>query len=71
MVPDDWTVHSPVRAGDLRSLPSSTKHVSIVDGLFGSQLALTVSKVRSTIRKGIEVWGAVSMGLFEHVSVLH
>ena len=59
--PGQWNVRGPVRAGDLDGF-SEGDSVLIVDGYFGTQRALTIAEIRAAISRGVDLWGAVSMG---------
>lgn len=61
-LPITWTKEPPIRAGDLDLLDSTIKTVFIVDGLFGSQIALTVTEIRNAINRGVTIYGGVSLG---------
>jgi hypothetical protein len=53
----------PIRRGDLpRALAAGARRVAIVDGEFGQSLAVSVTEIKSALARGVEVWGASSMG---------
>ncbi len=53
----------PIRRGDLpRALAAGARRVAIVDGEFGQSLAVSVTEIKGALARGVEVWGASSMG---------
>jgi hypothetical protein len=56
------TVRPPIRRGDLRECDGAAGTVLILDGLFGSSLAITPTECRELLDRGWVVAGAASMG---------
>lgn len=58
------TLLPPIRRGDLpaavEAQPAAV--IAIIDGIFGQDLAVTVSEVRDALRRGWDVVGGASMG---------
>jgi TfuA protein len=52
----------PVRNGDLESLPEGVRTVAMIDGVFYSELAVSVRETLNVIKRGIRVLGSSSMG---------
>jgi hypothetical protein len=55
----------PVRRGDIPALlagPEAPKRLAIIDGEFGQSLSVSVTELRDALDRGVEVWGASSMG---------
>jgi hypothetical protein len=52
----------PICRGDLAKLPEETRIVGIVDGEFFQNLAVSPKEVVALLDRGIEVFGAASMG---------
>jgi hypothetical protein len=53
----------PVRRGDLpAAVAAGARRVAIVDGEFGQSLAVSVLEIQAALARGVEVWGASSMG---------
>lgn len=60
-LPVTW--RPPIRRGDLpRALAAGARRVAIVDGEFGQSLAVSVTEIKAALARGVEVWGASSMG---------
>ncbi|HEY8019838.1 MAG TPA: TfuA-like protein [Thermoanaerobaculia bacterium] len=63
LVPAGVAWHPPVRRGDLpAAVAAGARRVAIVDGEFGQSLAVSVAEIRAALARGVEVWGASSMG---------
>src|SRR3569832_1918730 len=41
---------------------AGARRVAIVDGEFGQSLAVSVTEIKAALARGVEVWGASSMG---------
>lgn len=54
--------HPPVRRGDLPALPSDTRFVGIVDGVFQSESSVGHREILELMKKGVTVVGGGSMG---------
>jgi TfuA protein len=52
----------PVCRGDLAKLPNHVRYVGIVDGEFFQSLSVSPKEVLNTLRRGVTVCGASSMG---------
>jgi TfuA protein len=52
----------PICRGDLAKLPEETKTVGIIDGEFWQSLAVSSKEIVATLDRGINVFGAASMG---------
>lgn len=52
----------PIVRGDLASLPTGTKIVGIIDGVFYSETAVAHKEIIAVMKKGIKVFGSSSMG---------
>jgi hypothetical protein len=53
----------PIRRGDLpRALAAGARRVAILDGEFGQSLAVSVTEIKVALARGVEIWGASSMG---------
>ncbi len=53
----------PIRRGDLdRATAQGAERILIIDGEFGQSLSVSISEIRAALRRGVEVWGASSMG---------
>jgi TfuA protein len=52
----------PISRGDLAKLPEETKVVGIVDGEFFQSLSVSPKEVLTILDRGIQVFGAASMG---------
>jgi hypothetical protein len=62
-VPPDWSIHPPVRHGDLFLLdPGPQDVIAIVDGLFYQAPPIRHQEILVALRRGATVYGASSMG---------
>jgi len=52
----------PICRGDLARLPDETKVVGIIDGEFFQKLAVSSKEIVTVLGRGIQVFGAASMG---------
>jgi TfuA protein len=52
----------PVKRGDLPSLPSSTRVIAIIDGVFQSESSVGHREILEQLRRGVDVVGGGSMG---------
>jgi hypothetical protein len=60
-LPVTW--RPPIRRGDLPwAVAAGARRVAILDGEFGQSLAVSVTEIKAALARGVEVWGASSMG---------
>jgi ribosomal protein S12 methylthiotransferase accessory factor len=57
----DGDLRAPIKRGDLDGIPAGTI-VGIVDGLFAQTLAISRGEITEAIERGVDVYGAASMG---------
>ncbi len=57
----------PVGRGDLEKLPADTRIVGIIDGVFHQSLAVSPKEVVALLERGVEVYGASSIGALRAV----
>lgn len=62
IVGNDCDLLPPVRRGDLPSLPSSTRVLAIIDGVFQSDSSVGHREILEQLRRGVDVVGGGSMG---------
>ncbi len=58
----DAHYRAPIKRGDMEALPSGTRVIGIVDGVFMSESAVGHREILSLLRKGVKVIGGGSMG---------
>ena len=61
----------PICRGDLAKLPEATRIVGIVDGEFFQNLAVSPKEVVALLDRGIQVFGAASMGALRAAETYH
>lgn len=61
--------HPSIRGGDLDALSATpgSRRILIIDGIFGSQQALTISEIRRSLFAGSVIYGGVSYGALRGV----
>lgn len=55
-------IRTPIKRGDLDSIPTNTQLIGIVDGVFFSNLSVSPREILDVLKKGIHVVGSSSMG---------
>ncbi len=58
----------PIKRGDLANLGPGNI-VGIIDGVFGETLAISPGEIRDAIGRGVEIYGAASMGALRAVEI--
>jgi hypothetical protein len=72
--PNQVLLRPPARRGDIDCLVNQTPRVgkiSLADGLFHSELAVSHAELRRALQQGWEVWGVSSMGAIRACEMHH
>ncbi len=64
----DADFRPPIKRDDLTAIPAGSI-VGIIDGVFAQSLALSPGEIRDAIDKGVQVYGAASMGALRAAEV--
>lgn len=65
--PSGWSMRPPISAGDLLEWSPAIGEILILDGYFGQRSAITVTEIREACRRGVRIYGGVSMGALRAV----
>jgi TfuA protein len=64
----DAIFQHPISRGDLsRVVDDGASTVGIIDGVFDQSLAVSIFEIRSALKRGVNIWGAASMGALRAV----
>lgn len=64
----DAVFRRPIRRDDLpRVVDDGASIVGIIDGVFDQSLAVSIFEIRSALKRGVNIWGAASIGALRAV----